>query len=205
LAIQLKDFNGSNHASDLQQFSSEAHAYQNEDVPLLRLFKEFDLFAMGVSVNEKSSSEFVSPFSQPKEVMRVLTHLVLEKDSLVLILRLTEPYWTTFPVAPSTSLSNQPQEATVQRVQRFIRDSLNFQQPSLFAKAALCLAACLEQLPKGFDAIFTNQAVNGGYMVPTSVCSRSSTLSAIMNGAKVLVSTDTDSRTTIEGVECGLL
>ena len=163
-----------------------------EDAPLLNLFKA----AMLIEGNEVSGDIGRTTLSAQHRIqtcIRSLNMLIPSFGDLTSILEITERYWPLWNAFPESVLpgSDNPPTESVARMRNYIFDSMRSDCGTVVAKAVLCLALCVQQLPASFK-----------YQRPSLPASPSALLEAYLMGAETLLLSLEDSVCTLDGLEC---
>lgn len=163
-----------------------------EDAPLLNLFKA----AMLIEGNETQgdiSRTSLTAHHRIRACITSLNALIPSLEDLTAILETTEKYWPLWNAFPKDVLpgSGHPQTSAVTRVRNFILDSMRSTCGVFVAKAVLCLALCIQQLP----ARFKDQRLN--LPAPPRAL-----LDSFLAGAETLLPVNEGSAGTLDGLEC---
>ncbi|KAG0646621.1 Dehydrocurvularin biosynthesis regulator [Hyphodiscus hymeniophilus] len=195
-------FDYSSHgASSIDDSGSDApNAITNsaesiEDAPLLHLFKA----AMMIEANEVPGDSKRTGLTLQHRIqacIKYLNALVPSFEDLTLILQMTERYWPlwhAFPLDVLPARGNPPGDS-IARVRIFILASMKSTSPVIVAKAVLCLAFCVQQLPAHFKAKRLDLPAS-----PTAL------VDSYIVGAETLLPVNESSAGTVDDLECFIL
>jgi hypothetical protein len=163
-----------------------------EDAPLLNLFKAAMLIE-GNDVRGDVSRTGLTTQHRVQTCIKSLNMLIPSFEDLTSILETTEKYWPLWNAFPKDVLpgSDHPQTDGVARVRTFILDSMRSGCGVVVAKAVLCLALCIQQLPASFK-----------HQRPNLPASPSALLDSYLVGAETLLPVLEGSACTLDGLEC---
>ena len=166
-----------------------------EDAPLLNLFKA-TMFIEGNEGHADTSQEGPNARHLVEACIESLNALLPSFEDLTLVLQATEKYWSLWRAFPAEILpsSGNPQSNGVANVRNFIFDSMKSSNPIVVAKAALCLALCVQQLPSHSAKHHTN--------LPSF---QAALLESYLVGAETLLSVNDGSAGSIDSLECLIL
>ena len=164
-----------------------------EDAPLLHLFKAA-MMLEGDATYGESSRTGLTVQHRIQACIKSLDALIPSSEDLTSILQATERYWPLWHAFPMDVLSSEARRESVANVRHFIFDSVRSNNPAVVAKALLCLALCVQQLPVHFKVDRPN--------LPASP---SALVDSYMVGAETLLPVNESSAGNIDDLECFIL
>jgi hypothetical protein len=166
-----------------------------EDAPLLHLFKAAMLIEEN-NVHGSLERTGLTARHRIQACIKSLSALIPNLEDLTLILQTTEKYWPLWQAFPEDVLprSGHPQSDGVAKVRNYILESMRSGSGVIVAKAVLCLALCVQQLPASFK-----------HQRPSLPATPNALVDSYLAGAETLLPVNEGSAGTLDGLECFLL